>query len=118
MKTNRPQIALNYDSSNFLWGRTLNPWNQNKSAGGSSGGEGASIAARVSPIGIGNDMLGSIRIPAAFNGVCGLMVSVGRLPAMNACRYFHFYLASIVVDLVEWIPSKLSPVLSEKRLEI
>lgn len=87
MKTNLPQIALNYDSSNFLWGRTLNPWNQNKSAGGSSGGEGASIAARVSPIGIGNDMLGSVRIPAAFNGVCGLMVSVGRLPAMNACRY-------------------------------
>lgn len=38
MKTNLPQIALNYDSSNFLWGRTLNPWNQNKSAGGSSGG--------------------------------------------------------------------------------
>lgn len=103
MKTNLPQIALNYDSSNFLWGRTLNPWNQNKSAGGSSGGEAASIAARVSPIGIGNDMLGSIRIPVAFNGVCGLMVSVGRLPAMNACRYYHFYLAIIAEDLVEWI---------------
>jgi fatty acid amide hydrolase len=111
MKTNLPQIALNYDSSNFLWGRTLNPWNQNKSAGGSSGGEAASIAARVSPIGIGNDMLGSIRIPASFNGVCGLMVSVGRLPTMNACRYHHFNVAFIAEDLVEWIQSKLLQVL-------
>lgn len=73
-------MAFNFDSFNFLWGRTLNPWNVKKSAGGSSGGEGASIAARTSPIGIGNDMAGSIRIPAAFNGVFGLCPSADRLP--------------------------------------
>ncbi len=38
IKTNLPQLAFNFDSANFLWGRTLNPWNPNKSAGGSSGG--------------------------------------------------------------------------------
>jgi fatty acid amide hydrolase len=38
MKTNLPQLAFAFDSNNFLWGRTLNPWNQNKSVGGSSGG--------------------------------------------------------------------------------
>lgn len=80
MKTNLPQLAFNFDSYNFLWGRTLNPWNPKKSAGGSSGGEGAAIAARVSPIGVGNDMAGSIRIPAAFNGVFGLLCSADRLP--------------------------------------
>ena len=80
IKTNVPQLAFNFDSANHLWGRTLNPWNVKKSAGGSSGGEGAAIASRVSPVGIGNDMGGSIRIPAAFNGVFGLLVSGDRLP--------------------------------------
>ena len=83
IKTNLPQLAFNFDSSNFLWGRTLNPWNIKKSAGGSSGGEGAAIASRISPIGIGNDMGGSIRIPAAFNGVVGFMVSANRLPSFG-----------------------------------
>lgn len=83
VKTNLPQIALNFDSNNFLWGLCTNPWNKTKSAGGSSGGEGAIVAAKISPIGIGNDMLGSVRIPAAFNGVFGLMSSPGRLPLMD-----------------------------------
>lgn len=83
VKTNVPQITLNFDTYNFLWGRCLNPWNVSKSAGGSSGGEGASVAAKISPIGIGNDIFGSVRIPAAFNGVVGFMVSPGRLPLMD-----------------------------------
>lgn len=83
VKSNIPQICMNYDSNNFLWGRCLNPWNEKKSPGGSSGGEGALIGAKLSPIGIGNDFLGSVRIPAAFNGVVGLMSSTGRLPVMN-----------------------------------
>lgn len=88
IKTNVPQLAFNFDSFNFLWGRTLNPWHPNKSAGGSSGGEGAAIAWRISPIGIGNDMAGSIRIPAAFNGVCGLCSSADRLPFNEQiCNY-------------------------------
>ena len=79
-QSNLPQLVFNYESANYLWGRTLNPWNTKKSAGGSSGGEGAGIAARVTPIGIGNDMGGSIRCPSAFNGVYGLMCGGDRLP--------------------------------------
>jgi len=86
VKTNLPQLAFNFDSVNYLWGRTLNPWNKKKSAGGSSGGEGASIASRVSPIGIGNDQAGSIRIPSQFNGVFGLMPSPDRLPINGEIR--------------------------------
>ena len=89
IKTNLPQLAFNFDSFNFLWGRTLNPWNVNKSAGGSSGGEGAALAARVSPIGIGNDMAGSIRIPAAFNGVAGLLPSGDRIPFWGQIWYLY-----------------------------
>lgn len=84
IKTNLPQLAFAFDSNNFLWGRTLNPWNKNKSAGGSSGGEGAALAAGVSPIGLANDQGGSIRIPAQFCGVSGLMPSQGRLPIIRS----------------------------------
>ena len=83
VKTNLPQITLNFDTNNFLWGRCLNPWSDKKSAGGSSGGEGSIVASKISPIGIGNDMFGSVRIPAAFNGIVGLMSSPGRLPLMD-----------------------------------
>lgn len=79
IKTNLPQLAFNFDTNNFLWGRCLNPWNKKKSVGGSSGGQAASLAAGISPIGIGNDMGGSIRIPAQFCGVSGLMPSANRL---------------------------------------
>lgn len=64
VRTNVPQIAFTYESNNFLWGRSVNPWNKERASGGSSGGEGALIAARGSPIGIGSDIGGSIRIPA------------------------------------------------------
>lgn len=84
MKTNLPQLAFAFDSNNFLWGRTLNPWNHNKSVGGSSGGEGASLAAGISPLGLGNDQGGSIRIPAQFCGVSGLMPSPHRLPEIRS----------------------------------
>ena len=105
IKTNLPQLAFNFDSTNFLWGRTLNPWNHKKSAGGSSGGEGAAVAARVSPIGIGNDMAGSIRIPAAFNGVFGFMPSADRLPFWGQITYNFYYLGNIQEDSQEWIQS-------------
>ena len=104
MKTNLPQIAFNFDSNNFLWGRTLNPWNHKKSAGGSSGGEGAAVAARISPIGIGNDMAGSIRIPAAFNGVFGFMPSADRIPFWGQLTYLMFYSVKCREDLWGWTP--------------
>ena len=90
IKTNLPQIALSYDSNNFAWGTVLNPWNKKKCAGGSSGGEGSAVGARISPLGIGNDMLGSVRIPSTFNGLVGLLSSAGRLPVLGSTTYFYY----------------------------
>ena len=79
-KTNMPEFALDADSSNRVFGTTNNPWNPDRSAGGSSGGEGAAIAAGLSPFGVGSDVGGSIRIPATFNGIVGLKATHGRIP--------------------------------------
>ncbi|KAL4878803.1 amidase [Aspergillus karnatakaensis] len=80
VRTNQPQSLMHMDSANNITGRTLNPWNRNLSPGGSSGGEGASIAFKCAPIGLGSDMGGSIRMPAAFNGVYGFKPTAQRLP--------------------------------------
>ena len=71
-KTNIPEFALHYDSNNLVYGATRNPHDPDRSAGGSSGGEGAALAAGITPIGVGSDYGGSIRVPAHFNGVVGL----------------------------------------------
>ncbi|MFZ0758424.1 MAG: amidase family protein, partial [Candidatus Sulfotelmatobacter sp.] len=80
-KTNVPQLLLCNDSQNPLYGRTKNPWNPERSAGGSSGGEAAAIAAGMSAGGVGSDGGGSIRVPAHFSGICGLKPTPGRIPA-------------------------------------
>ncbi|XP_072505415.1 fatty-acid amide hydrolase 1-like [Notamacropus eugenii] len=77
--TNVPQSMLSYDCSNPIFGRTLNPLNFSKSPGGSSGGEGALIAGGGSILGLGTDIGGSIRFPAAFCGICGLKPTSGRI---------------------------------------
>ena len=64
VKTNLPQLGMTFESNNVLWGRALNPWNTDRSVGGSSGGEGAIVACQGSPLGLGSDIGGSIRIPA------------------------------------------------------
>ena len=69
IRTNVPQALYYCATNNNIWGETLNPWNQARNAGGSSGGEGAIVAARGSPLGLGSDAAGSLRIPAAFCGV-------------------------------------------------
>lgn len=79
-KTNMPEFALDAESSNLIFGTTANPWDPARSAGGSSGGEAAAIAAGLSPLGIGSDVGGSIRIPASFNGIVGLKATHGRIP--------------------------------------
>src|ERR1700733_15333486 len=65
-KTNLPQLMIFTETDNPLYGRTNNPWDLERSCGGSSGGEAAAIAAGASPLGLGNDIGGSLRIPAAF----------------------------------------------------
>lgn len=79
-KTNCPDLSSSTETDNPVFGRTRNPWDLRRSAGGSSGGEGALIAAGGSPLGLGSDIAGSIRIPAAFCGVVGLKPTAGRIP--------------------------------------
>ncbi|KAI9727054.1 MAG: Acetamidase [Cirrosporium novae-zelandiae] len=79
-KTSVPHTLMVGETVNHIVGYTLNPKNRLLSCGGSSGGEGALIGLRGSPLGFGTDIGGSIRIPAAFNGLYGLRPSHGRMP--------------------------------------
>ena len=78
-KSNVPQLLLYAETDNPLYGRTNNPWELARTPGGSSGGEAALVAAFASPLGLGTDFGGSIRVPAHFCGVCGLRATPGRL---------------------------------------
>jgi len=82
-RTNTPAFSMRAFADNALHGRTLNPRDPELSAGGSSGGAGAAVATGIGPIAHGNDIAGSVRIPALFNGVVGLRVSLGRIPSYN-----------------------------------
>lgn len=78
--TNCPEFLMAYETDNLLYGRTNNPWDLNRSAGGSSGGEAAAIAAGLSAGGLGSDSGGSVREPAHFCGICSLKPTPGRVP--------------------------------------
>ncbi|KAI6012455.1 amidase signature domain-containing protein [Pisolithus orientalis] len=80
VKTQNPQTLLSLETNNNVFGRTCNPFNRSLTAGGSSGGEGALIACGGSPLGVGTDIGGSVRVPAAHCGLYGLKGSVARLP--------------------------------------
>ena len=79
-KTNLPEFSFWIESDNLLSGRTLNPWNLDRTPGGSSGGESAAIAAGMSPIGLATDVAISVRGPAAHTGVIGFKPTHGRIP--------------------------------------
>ncbi|MBZ5583179.1 MAG: amidase, partial [Acidobacteriia bacterium] len=79
-KTNLPDLLFAFESDNFLFGATNNPYDATRTAGGSSGGEAALIAAGGSPLGLGSDAAGSVRLPAAFCGIAGIKPTSGRLP--------------------------------------
>lgn len=68
-RTNQPQSLMHLETSNNIYGTTVNPRNRSLTAGGSTGGEGALMGMNGSPLGIGGDIGGSIRVPAALNGV-------------------------------------------------
>ena len=80
-KVTTPEFGWKGTTDSPLTGLTRNPWNKNKTPGGSSGGSSAALAARFSPLALGTDGGGSIRIPASFAGVYGLKPSFGRVPA-------------------------------------
>jgi Asp-tRNA(Asn)/Glu-tRNA(Gln) amidotransferase A subunit family amidase len=79
--TNTPELLMAWETDNLLYGRTNSPWDLERTAGGSSGGEAAAIAAGMSAGGVGSDGGGSIRVPAHFSGICGLKPTPGRVPA-------------------------------------
>lgn len=79
-KTNVPQLCLTYECRNVPFGPSANPWNTARVPGGSSGGEAAIIAAKGSPLGLGGDMGGSIRVPCHDCGIHGLKPTHGRFP--------------------------------------
>lgn len=80
VKTTMPQTGMALETWSTLWGRTLNPRNNKLSSGGSSGGEAVLIALKGSPIGPSSDIGGSIRAPAAFNGLYSIRPSSERIP--------------------------------------
>ena len=78
--TNCPEFLMAYETANLLHGRTSNPWDLERTPGGSSGGESAAIAAGMSAAGLGSDSGGSVRVPAHFTGICSLKPTPGRIP--------------------------------------
>jgi Asp-tRNA(Asn)/Glu-tRNA(Gln) amidotransferase A subunit family amidase len=78
--TNCPEFLMAYETANLLHGRTNNPWDLERTPGGSSGGESAAIAAGLSAAGLGSDSGGSVRVPAHFTGICSLKPTPGRIP--------------------------------------
>jgi len=79
-KTNTPEFGRKPMTTNHLFGPTGNPWNPEKTTGGSSGGSGAAVAAGLEPLAQGSDTAGSIRVPASTCGIYGLMPDFGRVP--------------------------------------
>jgi aspartyl-tRNA(Asn)/glutamyl-tRNA(Gln) amidotransferase subunit A len=79
-KTNLPEFSYGIESDNLLTGRSNNPWNLDRTPGGSSGGESAAIAAGMSPLGLGTDLAISVRGPAAQTGIVSLKATHGRVP--------------------------------------
>jgi len=79
-RTNLPDMALRVHTMSSLHGLTRNPWHPGRTAGGSSGGEAAALASGMSPIGLGNDIGGSLRNPANACGIASIRPSAGRVP--------------------------------------
>ena len=90
-KSTTPEFGHNGHTTGPAFGMTRNPWNLDRTAGGSSGGCGAAAAAGLTPIGLGTDGAGSIRLPAATCGVVGLKPTTGLLPYEQTSDSFFNY---------------------------
>jgi amidase len=97
-RTNLPDLSMRFHTSSQLYGETRNPWSQDCSPGGSSGGEGVALATGMCALGLGSDAGGSVRIPALFGGVSALKPSYGRFPSDRSIGPRDLTLAS------QWIP--------------
>ena len=87
--TNVSELCMYMESDNCVYGRTNNPYDLSRIAGGSSGGEGAIIAAGASPFGLGSDIGGSIRLPSFFNGIFGHKPTGGLVPGWGQFPFAH-----------------------------
>ena len=87
-KTTTPEFGHKAFTEGPLFGRTLNPWRDDVTCGGSSGGAAVALAARMGPLALGTDGGGSIRIPAACCGVVGLKATLGAIPNLQASDLF------------------------------
>jgi amidase len=83
-RTNLPSGAIRWHCDSELWGPTLNPWDASRTPGASSAGEAAAIATGMSPLGLGNDGLGSLRHPAQCCGISALKPTLGRVPQASS----------------------------------
>lgn len=83
-RTNMPDMGMRWHTDNDLHGPTLNPWDPTRTPGGSSGGEAVAIATGMSPLGLGNDYGGSVRLPAYACGIAGLRPTFGSVPGARS----------------------------------
>lgn len=79
-RSNMPDFGISWHTRSELYGATVNPWDASRTPGASSGGEGVALATGMSPMGLGNDTLGSLRWPAQCSGVAALKPTLGRIP--------------------------------------
>ncbi|MQA77199.1 MAG: hypothetical protein GEV10_01730 [Streptosporangiales bacterium] len=117
-KTNVSEFALSTYTMNRLTGPAANPWDLDRTAGGSSGGASAAVAAGLGPIALGTDSAGSIRLPAAYTGVLGVKPTADVIPAMqqwraSPTRSHNGVLTRTVEDAVLAMRALTSPVRSD-----
>ena len=96
-RTNMPDLGLRINTVSALYGATRNPFDRTRTVGGSSGGEAAAISSGMSPIGLGNDIGGSLRNPAYACGIASIKPSFGRVPAGNETAPIASPLASQIM---------------------
>ncbi|EFX05773.1 fatty-acid amide hydrolase [Grosmannia clavigera kw1407] len=112
VRTNVPQSLMQFDCSNLIYGTTVNPFNRKLTSGGSSGGEGAILGLRGSVLGIGTDIGGSVKVPAAINGGYGLQPTALRNPLMDIVLF-----QQAVIDQRPWDMDSMVVPLPWKRLQ-
>ena len=111
--TNLPELSMAFESDNLVHGRANNPYNVARTPGGSGGGGAAAIAAGMSPIEIGADLGGSVRLPSHFCGIAGIRATTGRAPMTGYFPYMFGWtslftaagpMARTVADLMAALP--------------
>lgn len=114
-KTNTPEFGYTAFTTNRLFGPTRNPWNTERTPGGSSGGSAAALAGGIVPLATASDGGGSVRIPAAYTGLVGLKPSQGRIPwgPERALRFSHCIVSGPLTRTVEdaalWLDVTVGP---------